>query len=42
MSTAYAITGGIAVLGALAYVALLVWGAREDGRDQDRRDRSDT
>lgn len=38
MSFAYGIAGVIAAIGAIAYIGLLIWGAREDGRDQERRD----
>jgi hypothetical protein len=29
----------IALAGVVVWIALLLWAAREDGRDQDRRDR---
>jgi hypothetical protein len=28
----------LGLVGAVVWIALLIWAAREDGRDQDRRD----
>ena len=32
------ISAALSLAGALAYIALLLWAAREDGRDPQRRD----
>lgn len=32
------ISAALSLAGALVYIALLLWAAREDGRDQQRRD----
>ena len=32
------LSGLLGLVGAVVWIALLIWAAREDGRDQDRRD----
>ncbi len=32
------LSGLLGLVGAVAWIALLIWAAREDGRDQERRD----
>ena len=32
------VSAALSLAGALVYIALLLWAAREDGRDQARRD----
>ena len=32
------LSGLLGLVGAIVWIALLIWAAREDGRDQDRRD----
>ena len=32
------ISAAVSLVGALVYIALLLWAAREDGRDQQRRE----
>jgi hypothetical protein len=39
MTAAFVIVAVIAIASTVVYLGLLVWGAIEDGRDQDRRDR---
>jgi hypothetical protein len=39
MTGAFLILLAIAVITGLTYLGLLLWGAIEDGRDQERRDR---
>jgi hypothetical protein len=39
MEAAYLVAGIVSVLGILVWIGLLLWAAREDGRDQARRDR---
>jgi hypothetical protein len=39
MREVLAISAAIGLLTILVWIALLIWAAREDGRDQERRDR---
>ena len=39
MREALAISAVVGLLGVVVWIALLLWAAREDGRDQERRDR---
>jgi hypothetical protein len=39
MTVAFLILLAIALITAVTYLGLLLWGAIEDGRDQERRDR---
>ncbi len=39
MRDVLAISAAIGLLTILVWIALLIWAAREDGRDQERRDR---
>ena len=39
MRETLAISAVIGLLGVVVWIALLLWAAREDGRDQERRDR---
>jgi hypothetical protein len=39
MREALAISAVVGLLTVLVWIALLLWAAREDGRDQERRDR---
>ena len=39
MREVLAISALIGLLGSAVWIALLLWAAREDGRDQERRDR---
>jgi hypothetical protein len=39
MREALALSAVVGLLGVVVWIALLVWAAREDGRDQERRDR---
>jgi hypothetical protein len=32
------LSGLLGLVGAVVWIALLIWAAREDGRDQERRD----
>jgi uncharacterized membrane protein len=38
MTALYVVTAVLAVLGALVFMGLMFWAAREDGRDQRSRD----
>jgi hypothetical protein len=39
MREVLAISALIGLVGVVVWIALLLWAAREDGRDQERRDR---
>jgi hypothetical protein len=39
MREVLAISAAIGLLTILVWIALLIWAARQDGRDQERRDR---
>jgi hypothetical protein len=39
MREALAISAIVGLLGVVLWIVLLLWAAREDGRDQERRDR---
>jgi hypothetical protein len=39
MREALAISAVLGLLGVVVWIVLLLWAAREDGRDQERRDR---